>query len=183
MKLLAMHITNQKLSFDIFTVGNLHLRGTRSLHNIPLIFGIKEKSIILTHTVYCWLLPQIYPCNLRQFFCSRVTFVGWLVTFISIPCLSSPFKEHEKIFLRSVSRPPALLSPHWSLLPWRFLQHSTKAAMQLEIQVALNFIISYLYNKLPRRRVNIFGEELERQLKKKYEGHWYPRQAIQRIRV
>ncbi len=24
MKLLAMHITNQKLSFDIFTVGNLH---------------------------------------------------------------------------------------------------------------------------------------------------------------
>uniref|UniRef100_A0A4W5RPD5 Transducer of ERBB2, 1b n=1 Tax=Hucho hucho TaxID=62062 RepID=A0A4W5RPD5_9TELE len=45
--------------------------------------------------------------------------------------------------------------------------------MQLEIQVALNFIISYLYNKLPRRRVNIFGEELERQLKKKYEGHWY----------
>ncbi|XP_031698372.1 protein Tob1-like [Anarrhichthys ocellatus] len=46
--------------------------------------------------------------------------------------------------------------------------------MQLEIQVALNFIISYLYNKLPRRRVNIFGEELERQLKKKYEGHWYP---------
>jgi len=46
--------------------------------------------------------------------------------------------------------------------------------MQLEIQVALNFIISYLYNKLPRRRVNIFGEELERQLKTKYQGHWYP---------
>ncbi|KAM3859812.1 protein Tob1-like [Diretmus argenteus] len=46
--------------------------------------------------------------------------------------------------------------------------------MQLEIQVALNFIISYLYNKLPRRRVNIFGEELERQLKRKYQGHWYP---------
>ncbi|XP_061562544.1 protein Tob1b [Phycodurus eques] len=46
--------------------------------------------------------------------------------------------------------------------------------MQLEIQVALNFIISYLYNKLPRRRVNIFGEELESLLRKKYEGHWYP---------
>ncbi|KAG8446006.1 hypothetical protein GDO86_013760 [Hymenochirus boettgeri] len=46
--------------------------------------------------------------------------------------------------------------------------------MQLEIQVALNFIISYLYNKLPRRRVNTFGEELEKLLKKKYEGHWYP---------
>ncbi|KAE8577108.1 hypothetical protein XENTR_v10004437 [Xenopus tropicalis] len=46
--------------------------------------------------------------------------------------------------------------------------------MQLEIKVALNFIISYLYNKLPRRRVNIFGEELEKLLKNKYEGHWYP---------
>ncbi len=47
MKFLSMYITNQKLSFDIFTW---------SLLNIPIIFGIIEKSIILTHTVYCWLL-------------------------------------------------------------------------------------------------------------------------------
>ncbi|XP_006890146.1 PREDICTED: protein Tob2 [Elephantulus edwardii] len=46
--------------------------------------------------------------------------------------------------------------------------------MQLEIKMALNFIISYLYNKLPRRRADLFGEELERLLRKKYEGHWYP---------
>lgn len=46
--------------------------------------------------------------------------------------------------------------------------------MQLEIKVALNFIISYLYNKLPRRRADLFGEELERLLRRKYEGHWYP---------
>ncbi|CAL8315358.1 unnamed protein product [Arctogadus glacialis] len=46
--------------------------------------------------------------------------------------------------------------------------------MQLEIQVALNFLISYLYNKLPRRRVNTFGEELQRQLEAKFKGHWYP---------
>lgn len=46
--------------------------------------------------------------------------------------------------------------------------------MHLEVQVALNFVISYLYNKLPRRRVNIFGEELEKALKDKFQGHWYP---------
>ncbi|CAG0915123.1 unnamed protein product [Notodromas monacha] len=46
--------------------------------------------------------------------------------------------------------------------------------MHMEIQVALNFVISYLYNKLPRRRVNIFGEELEKALKAKFDGHWYP---------
>ncbi|XP_023248190.1 protein Tob1 isoform X2 [Copidosoma floridanum] len=46
--------------------------------------------------------------------------------------------------------------------------------MHMEVQVALNFIISYLYNKLPRRRVNIFGEELEKALKDKFQGHWYP---------
>ncbi|XP_016343721.1 protein Tob1-like [Sinocyclocheilus anshuiensis] len=58
--------------------------------------------------------------------------------------------------------------------PTVVILQGSAAAMQLEIQVALNFIISYLYNKLPRRRVNIFGEELERQLKQKYKGHWYP---------
>lgn len=46
--------------------------------------------------------------------------------------------------------------------------------MHVEIQVALNFLISFLYNKLPRRRVNNFGEELEAALKVKFEGHWYP---------
>jgi protein Tob/BTG len=46
--------------------------------------------------------------------------------------------------------------------------------MHVEIQVALNFLISFLYNKLPRRRVNQFGEELENALKIKFEGHWYP---------
>lgn len=50
--------------------------------------------------------------------------------------------------------------------------------MHVEIEVALNFIISYLYNKLPRRRVNIFGEELEKALKLKFQGHWYPDKPV-----
>lgn len=46
--------------------------------------------------------------------------------------------------------------------------------MHLEVKVALNFIMSYLYNKLPRRRADLFGEELERILVSRFEGHWYP---------
>ncbi len=73
MKLLAMHITNQKLSFDIFTVG--HLQNIFMEHdlNIPMIFGIKESCIILTHTVYCCLLLQTHLCCFGLCLCSRVT--------------------------------------------------------------------------------------------------------------
>uniref|UniRef100_A0A674N6E6 Transducer of ERBB2, 2 n=1 Tax=Takifugu rubripes TaxID=31033 RepID=A0A674N6E6_TAKRU len=46
--------------------------------------------------------------------------------------------------------------------------------MHLEVKVALNFIVSYLYNKLPRRRADLFGEELEKILVSRFVGHWYP---------
>jgi len=62
--------------------------------------------------------------------------------------------------------------------------------MQLEISIALNFIIGYLYNKLPRRyvcmyvdnsflififsRVNMLGEQMLEYLCMKFQDHWYP---------
>lgn len=46
--------------------------------------------------------------------------------------------------------------------------------MDAEIPIALSFFISYLYNKLPRRRVNLFGEELDKAIRQKFIGHWYP---------
>ncbi len=53
MKFLAMHNTNQKLSFDIVMVGNLlNIFMELDLSLMSYFFGIKEKSIILTHTMY-----------------------------------------------------------------------------------------------------------------------------------
>ncbi len=68
MKFLAMHVTNQ-ISFNIFTVCNLL--------NIFM-----EKSIILTHTVYCWIFLQINLRCLWLRLCSRLTFdeIWWIIT-------------------------------------------------------------------------------------------------------
>ncbi len=60
MKFLAMHITNHKLSFDIFTVLNIFMEHDLNL----MIFGIKGKLIILSHIMYFCLLLQIYMCCL-----------------------------------------------------------------------------------------------------------------------
>ncbi len=60
MKFLAMHITNQKLIWYIYSRKfTKYLHGTRSLLYILMIFGIKEKLIILPHTMFCWVLLPV----------------------------------------------------------------------------------------------------------------------------
>ncbi len=61
-KLFAMHINNQKLSFDILVIGNVQNIFMGHDLNILMIFGIKEKCINLTHTMYCGLLLHIHRC-------------------------------------------------------------------------------------------------------------------------
>ncbi len=46
MKFLAMHITNQKFNFYIFTVGNLQNIFMEHDLNILMILGIREKCIM-----------------------------------------------------------------------------------------------------------------------------------------
>ncbi len=67
-KFLSMHITKQKLSFDIYGKKcTKYLHGLWSLLNIPMIFGIKEKSIILTMQCIFGYCYKYTPATLDWF--------------------------------------------------------------------------------------------------------------------
>ncbi len=55
----AHSFNNKAIEVLIYLVGNLLNIFMEHDLNILMIFGIKEKCIILTHTMYCCLLLQI----------------------------------------------------------------------------------------------------------------------------
>ncbi len=67
MKFIAMHITNQKLSFYIFMVGNVLKIFMEHALNILMIFVIKEKCIILTHIVLLSISTNIAVLRMTAF--------------------------------------------------------------------------------------------------------------------
>ncbi len=74
MKFLAMHITNQKLSFDIFMVGNLQNIFMEHDLNILMIFVIKEKCIIDSYNVLLSIATNIPVLLMTAFVLQRHIF-------------------------------------------------------------------------------------------------------------
>ncbi len=74
-KFLAMHITYQKLCFDIFTVGNLRNIFMEHDHNGLMIFGIKKKLYFTIYNVFLAIATNI-PQQLKTgfvvlYFCKK----------------------------------------------------------------------------------------------------------------
>lgn len=45
--------------------------------------------------------------------------------------------------------------------------------MYAEIQAAVAYLAQNLYNKIPRRKINLFAEQLANYMVLKFQNHWY----------
>ncbi len=82
-------------------VGNLQNIFMEHDLNVLMIFGIKEKLIILSHTMYCCLLLQIYLCYLWLLLCSRVTYIDRLIM-----TMTGKLQKHSKTIIQLIKLSP-----------------------------------------------------------------------------
>ncbi len=84
MKFLAIHITYQKLSFDIFTEGNV-----QNIFMEHDLYYKKKKLKFWPIQCIFWLLLQIYPCDLWLVLWSKVTFTMVMFFFFTFTMVIS----------------------------------------------------------------------------------------------
>ncbi len=100
MKFLAMHITNQKLSFYIFMVGNLqNILMEHDLYLMSMIFGKKKRKIYNfdPYTVFLAIATNI-PQRLKAGFVVQGHIVSLRINFSSYYLLKQHFCQHKKHF-------------------------------------------------------------------------------------
>ncbi len=92
-----MHITNQKLSFDIFTVGNLLNIFMEHDLNILMIFGIRSLTIL-------YIKQQLWNITILSKLKTKLYFLIIRRWWYLFGLLSDVFKAHLYVIKRSESR-------------------------------------------------------------------------------